>query len=106
MKKLFSFIFIALLFYTIYYDLRVGTLPNSIVNEAHVKAQEKPKIAYFKTKIKPGETLLSIVEKQLKKPLPVSISDIINDFELLNPGQKPEEIQIGKTYKFPDYSRE
>lgn len=107
MKKLLSIVAVFLLSYAIYYDLKVGTLPHTIINEAEATSKvesENSTIPYFEVEIQPGETVLSIVEKNLKKSLSVSISELIQDFQQLNPGQKPEEIQIGKTYKFPDYS--
>jgi hypothetical protein len=109
MKKLLSIIAVILLCYAIYYDLEVGTLPHTIIKEAEATGKVESvnsTIPFFEVEIKPGETVLSIVERDLKNPLSVSISDLIQDFQLLNPGQKPEEIQIGKTYKFPDYSNE
>ncbi len=56
-------------------------------------------------KVEPGETLISIVESHIEKSLPVSIDQLIEDFQTLNPGQAPEKIQIGSTYQFPDYSK-
>ena len=49
----------------------------------------------FEKEVEPGETVISIVEHQIEKPLPVSIEELIQDFRKLNPGQAPEKIQIG-----------
>lgn len=107
MKKLFGVLFAALVIYIIYFDLTVGTLPSSSVKHVSINTPvtEKPKAAmpFFDAKVKPGETLITIVEHHLGKSLPVSINDIIEDFQALNPGISAEKIKIGKTY--PDYSK-
>lgn len=109
MKQLFGFLFAILIIYVIYFDLTVGTLPASFTQQ-HVDAKietmvkSKTDIPSFDAKVKPGETVISIVEHELKKPLPVSITDLIEDFRKLNPSLAPEKIQIGSTYHFPDYS--
>lgn len=112
MKKLFAFLFIILIIYVVYFDLTVGTLPSTRTQQVNAKVETitKPAAAdadtpSFKAKVNPGETVISIVEHQIKKPLPVSITELIEDFRKLNPGQTPEKIQIGSTYHFPDYSK-
>ncbi|MFK9093307.1 hypothetical protein [Bacillus salipaludis] len=110
MKKLFGFLFAILVIYVIYFDLSVGTLPSSNSKQVDAKVEttvtmeHKSDIPSFDAEVQPGETVISIVEHELKKPLPVSITDLIEDFRKLNPGQTPEKIQIGSTYQFPDYS--
>jgi hypothetical protein len=108
MKKLFGFLLSVLIIYVIYFDLTVGTLPTSHTQQMNAKVETiaKPNtdLPSFSAMVKPGETVISIVEHQIKKPLPVSITDLIEDFQKLNPGQTPEKIQIGSTYHFPDYS--
>lgn len=111
MKKLFGFILAVLIIYVIYFDLTVGTLPSSLTQQVDAKIvtenKQPPKTALpsFDAKVEPGETVISIVEHQLDKPLPVAITDLIGDFRKLNPGETPEKIQIGTTYHFPDYSK-
>ncbi|WP_075982317.1 hypothetical protein [Bacillus massilinigeriensis] len=106
MKRLILLFVTALVIYIIYYDLTNGTLP--AVTEQKTEAKEKSidleegKIAFFTYEVKRGETVLSIVEKQLESSPPVSINQVIEDFIDLN-GIKPENIQTGKTYKFPNY---
>ncbi|SFA95989.1 MULTISPECIES: hypothetical protein [unclassified Bacillus (in: firmicutes)] len=110
MKKLFVLSLTLLLIYAIYYDLKVGTLPHTIMEEkevmAEVSSNEGASSPYFEQKVTPGDTVLSIIESKIDKPIPISISEVIQDFKKLNSGQKPEKIQIGKKYKFPDYSKE
>jgi hypothetical protein len=60
---------------------------------------------YQTVTVKPGDTLLSIMERQQNGPLPVPIDKAITDFEALNPGEKAQTLQIGKKYKIPVYQR-
>jgi hypothetical protein len=109
MKRIFLFLFGLLTIYVIYIDLTAGTLPK---DETPKEAQTVVKMVdinssmeAFEAEVEPGETLISIVENHIKKPLPVSIDELIEDFQSLNSGQAPEKIQIGSTYQFPDYSK-
>ncbi|WP_102345578.1 hypothetical protein [Bacillus sp. Marseille-P3661] len=128
MRKLLVTLISIFVLYVIYYDLSVGTLsnPTSIVllnsqttapqvesstEEMSVKkttTTENTPISeqglYFQeVKVVGGATVLSIVEQIQDGPLPVSINQLVLDFEELNPNVKPESIQIGKVYKFPVY---
>ncbi|GHH97012.1 hypothetical protein [Neobacillus kokaensis] len=109
MKNLVGILFAVLVIYVIYFDLTVGTLPSSAVTqeEAVKTTIQKPTVDLpsFQATVKPGQTVISIVEHELGKSLPVSITDLINDFKILNPGKSPEKIQIGSTYHFPDYGK-
>ena len=111
MKKLIGFILTVLIIYVIYIDLTVGTLPSTLTTQqvdAKIETPKKqliPDMPSFEAKVEPGETVISIVEHQLDKSLPVSITDLIKDFRKLNPGETAEKIQIGSTYHFPDYSK-
>ncbi|WP_462412235.1 LysM peptidoglycan-binding domain-containing protein [Neobacillus sp. Marseille-QA0830] len=109
MKKLIGLLIAILIIYVIYFDLTVGTLGKSSPETTEVNAaytvEPETEIPSFSAKVKPGETVISIVEHHIDKELPVSISALIEDFEQLNPGESPEKIQIGSTYHFPDYSK-
>jgi hypothetical protein len=109
MKKLLGLVIMIAIVYAIYVDLTVGTLPSAYSQKAEAQTQTVIKPAsgtgYFEETVKPGETVISIVEHHLNKPIPVSITDLITDFGALNPGQTAEKIRIGSTYKFPDYSK-
>lgn len=109
MKKLFGLLITVLILYVIYFDLSVGTLPNVDSQSVEAKSETVAKpikgTPAFEAKVKPGETVITIVEHQLNRSIPVSIADLIGDFRALNPGQPPEKIQIGSTYQFPDYSK-
>jgi|tagenome__1003787_1003787.scaffolds.fasta_scaffold20077951_1 hypothetical protein len=110
MKKLFGILLSILVIYVIYYDLTVGTLPTSTPQPVDAKVEKitpatETDLPSFDAKVKPGETVISIVEHKINKSLPVSIQDLIKDFQTLNRGKSPEKIQIGSTYHFPDYSK-
>jgi hypothetical protein len=108
MKRILLPLFGLLILYVVYRDLTEGTLPGIAINQVEVTTKavtnQDLEIAAFEAEVEPGETLISIVENHLDKPLPVSIDELIKDFEALNPGQSPQKIQIGSSYQFPDYS--
>ncbi|MBM7651650.1 hypothetical protein [Neobacillus cucumis] len=113
MKKLIGFLLSILVIYVIYYDLTVGTLPTSPAQKVDAKVEQvtpssslnSTTIPSFDAKVEPGDTVMSIVEHRINKSLPVSITELIEDFQTLNGGKSPEKIQIGLTYHFPDYSK-
>lgn len=101
--------------YSIYYDLSSGTIPEpsapvaATVPATSQETDESPVASspsnnlYIEVEIKAGDTVLTVAEKIANKPIPVSITQLIEDFQNLNEGITPEKIQIGKTYKFPVY---
>ncbi|MGE6375383.1 hypothetical protein [Peribacillus muralis] len=109
MKRLLLFISFCFTLFIIYFDLTTGTLPTphspaSTVQPAIPASQQQPAptAAFKEITMKPGDTLLSIVETQ-KSGNNKPIETIISDFQSLNEGMKPENMQIGKTYKIPVY---
>ncbi|AKM19699.1 MULTISPECIES: LysM peptidoglycan-binding domain-containing protein [Geobacillus] len=86
-----------------YRDLTTGTLPTS--SNPLIVDETIGSLAYKTIKIKAGDTLLSIAEREQQGPLPVSIDTLIRDFEKLNPGTKANALQIGKVYKIPVYKK-
>lgn len=108
LKRLVVAFITVLVLYVIYYDLTKGsiTLPEEQTEEQAVPASNtSSKIPFSEEVVKPGDTVISIVEKNSNHPLPVSISKVISDFQKLNDGTNPVEIQIGKQYKFPTYKK-
>ena len=104
MKQLLGAMLTVLVLYSIYYDLSSGSLPTKEQEEISVPVSNKvSESTYFEVVIKPGDTVLSIMDRHSKEPIPVSISNLIIEFQELNNGISPEEIQIGKRYKFPSY---
>ena len=108
MKKLLLFISFCFILFIIYFDLTTGTLPASqstatpVQPSVPVNKPQSPSMAYKEILIKPGDTLLSIIEKD-KEAKNQPIEEIISDFQSLNEGLQPENMQIGKTYKIPIY---
>lgn len=114
MKKLAGFLILAVVIYAIYNDLSAGTLPaanmqkiETVEIEEQVKKEKKgtPSIPYFEHEVKPGDTVLSVLDSNLNTPLAVPVSQAVEDFKKLNDGTDPQKIKFGKTYKFPDYSK-
>ena len=104
MKRLFGILLTVMILYAIYYDLSQGTLPVNTNEKATLeKAIPTKGVPYFEAKVVAGDTVLSILEDRYHHSIPVPISDISTDFRQLNNGLAPQEIQPGKTYKFPLY---
>ncbi|GAA0341355.1 hypothetical protein GCM10008967_34670 [Bacillus carboniphilus] len=101
----------ALLFaISLYYDIKVGTL--SMIKPIRAAQGEVMEVTtspsnhplYIEHLVTSGDTVLSVVEKNLNEPLPVGIEQVVQDFITLNQIQ-PEKIQAGKVYKFPIYNQ-
>lgn len=112
MKKIGFLMVVIFLIYIIQYDIRHGTLiPAKAVpvstqtTESSSPGKAKTTAPYIKVKVKAGDTVLSIVEQLTSKAIPVPIDKVITDFKALNKGLSPENIQIGKEYKFPVYKK-
>ncbi len=112
LKKVAAIITVAVFMYSIYYDLKIGTLP---IDQAATAASEMNSstgpeqintMPYKEKKAESGDTIISIAESIHDGPLPVPIDQLIKDFKELNNGVKPDEIQTNKKYKFPVYSRQ
>ncbi|MDR0138345.1 hypothetical protein RFW18_11385 [Metabacillus idriensis] len=109
MKRLMIFILFIFLMYIVYYDMNSGTISinpqGKVIEEPAAETVSAGSKPYTEKKISQGETVLTIVE-QLHKQFPVPIDQIRQDFEKLNPNVKADNIQVGKTYKFPLYEKE
>ncbi|AYF08289.1 MULTISPECIES: hypothetical protein [Bacillus] len=122
MKRLGIFLFVLVLGYIFYYDIKIGTLPMlssyKKTNAAQTLKQEstdtkqnkenktetkkETDVTYKTIEVKTGDTVLSITEAINKKKIP-SIEKVIDDFKQLNKNTSATKIQIGKSYKFPLY---
>lgn len=123
MKKLGNVASLFLILFIIYYDLTAGSLPTitaektestqavdeitnnetTVTNTTPNPKPDSPKEIYQEYTVSPGETVLSIVEKIHLYRIPVSIEQIVYDFENLNPDVQANFIKQGFTYKFPLY---
>ncbi|PLS15218.1 hypothetical protein CVD28_23095 [Bacillus sp. M6-12] len=110
MKRLALLLTIVFISYIIYIDITKGTLPGAATETAAIeavntktsKAGQHEEISYKEVKVQPGDTLLSLVEKD-KNGSSIDIQTIIKDFQSLNGGLKPEDMKSGSTYKVPSY---
>jgi hypothetical protein len=105
---------ICITIFSIYYDLSNGTIPIDIEQQAarvmtNPPLTEEPETesdsnaTYIEVEVKAGDTVLTVAERIANKPIPVSITKLVEDFQVLNEGMEPEKIQVGKTYRFPLY---
>lgn len=108
MKKSLAFLMICFITFIVYYDLTTGTLPHYVPTQFKEpslpvnQSNRKSELNYYEITMKPGDTLLSIIERE-KGSITQPIETVIIDFQELNEGLKPEKMQIGKTYKIPSY---
>jgi hypothetical protein len=113
MKRLGVLMAIIFVIYIVQYDIKYGTLPHAkgvpvsaTAEEASAQKSSKPDISYLTVKVNAGDTVLSIVEQLAQDSVPVPIQQVVKDFKTLNNRISPEDIQIGREYKFPLYKRE
>lgn len=109
MNKVAAILAVAILAYSIYYDLTVGTLSagQAVTAESKIVSsglESDQQVPYILKRTKSGDTVISIEENIHQGPLPVSIDQLIDDFKHLNNGIRPHEIQVNKEYKFPVYT--
>ncbi|MBM7701509.1 hypothetical protein [Metabacillus iocasae] len=109
MKRLSVLAAVVLIGYICHYDIKNGTIPSSYTEQPAQEVMNMTKEAvdensksYNIVKVRAGDTVLSIMEQLIKGPIPVPIDQLIKDFKHLNEIE-PEEIQVGKEYKFPTY---
>ncbi len=124
MKRLGILLLSIIVIYSIYYDFKEGTLlllpavadtantqkeldvqsTNTVPsNEDTEELGKEIDKTFVEVTIQPGDTVLSLVEKERNAPIPVSIEQVVKDFEQLNDGTAPTKVQIGKEYKIPVY---
>jgi hypothetical protein len=109
MKRLLLFLTACFIGFIIYFDLTTGTLPAMGVEAGdntrpYPKQTEKVSIPYTESIVRPGDTLLTIIDRE-EGGMKVPMETLIDDFQKLNKGLKPEEMQFGKTYKIPSYKK-
>lgn len=100
MKKALGIVAMFIIAYAIYSDITTGTLIGKTSEEI---VETSLSIQYLEVQVKPGDTLLSLIEQQGGYPDQVSIDQMIDDFISLNEGIKPNDMQPGKVYKIPIY---
>ncbi|WP_053219163.1 hypothetical protein [Virgibacillus senegalensis] len=113
LKKTIVTLFLLLFVVSIFKDLTVGTLSGSKeAEEIQGTAEEKPQPAkkadqqayqVIEVEVRPGDTVLSIIEEINRSEAVLTIDSLITDFQTLNPDTSPQQIQPGKKYLFPLY---
>jgi hypothetical protein len=106
LKRFIIFLTICGIAYSCYFDWKVGTLPARASDEAVVALSSNiNEIPSVEVTVLNGDTVLSIVEKLNDGAIPTSMSQVINDFESLNPSVKAHVIKSGSKYLFPIYKK-
>lgn len=105
MKRIVAIIAVLLFFLSLYYDMKVGTLP---MLASHLDTQAVPtsgqatQAPFFEYQVQSGDTVLSIIQSYTGQAIPVSVETVVQDFIRLNQVE-PTSIQIGQIYQFPTY---
>ncbi len=118
-KKLLIFFCCVLFVVSIGKDLTTGTFPKSSAQQQiqepkaeDVSRKQSPnekktvtskRYQTVQHKVTAGETVLSIIEKLNQNGPPVTIQQMIKDFEHLNPDVEPHHIKTNHIYTFPIY---
>ncbi|AST06765.1 LisM domain containing protein [Anoxybacillus flavithermus] len=102
MKKVFIFLVCIAICAIAYHDITKGTIHTIRAEKAFKPTKELP---YREVTVQRGDTLLSIIEREMNGKLPVSIDQLITDFQALNPHVNAHSLQAGKTYRIPLYKQ-
>lgn len=105
MKRFFTLVVVIIVILAVRYDLTKGTIGNIEQTSTEETVTTEVPLPYFEHTVEPGDTLISIIERQTGRSLPVAIEQVIKDFQQFNHGLPPNKIQIGEQYKFPLYER-
>ncbi|WP_068674300.1 hypothetical protein [Oceanobacillus sp. Castelsardo] len=102
-KRFILYISIILLIASIYKDLSLAN--NSIENYHYTKPLTTANSHYsiVKVKVEFGDTVISIVEDINKGNMKISLEQIMDDFQHLNPNTNSQSIQPKNYYYFPLY---
>jgi len=103
-KRLSIYLLLILLLVSIYKDLTIDT--SKIKSDSKItQFTDASELSGIRIRIDPGDTVLSIVE-QINKENHISkidITQIITDFEKINPDVDPYELKPNNFYYFPLY---
>ncbi|MDG5788766.1 hypothetical protein QA612_14940 [Evansella sp. AB-P1] len=110
MRPIIGLAIIILLIVSVYYDLSVGTIPQSsasnLTNEIKETddLQEDKIVPYQEVIVEAGQTVYGIVQAlHADQGISTPPHLVVEDFEALNPNTKAHEIIIGHSYRFPLY---
>lgn len=106
MKRFLLYVFIILLLISISKDLAVNKQNDEGINENIPLHNSNMDFTIMHIKIEPRDTVLSVVEKinddNIQK---LNITQIITDFEKINPTVDPYHLQPDTFYYFPKYKQ-
>jgi hypothetical protein len=113
-KRIGVFLFCCALILSIWKDLTTGSpipavspaenateQPDTVMQKSNVKKTFQPVLL----QVKQGDTLLSITNELNNHELRVTMEQVIQDFEELNPEKDPYALNAGSAYYFPHYPR-
>lgn len=103
LKKSFLFSLAILLCASIYHDLTSGLISTEIEKDVQTPTSNSTSYNTVKVKLKPGDTILSIVEKYNDTTLTIDVDQIITDFQKLNNDAEPYKLKTNHYYYFPVY---
>ncbi len=104
-KRLSIYLLLILLFVSIYKDLTIDDTTKIKSKSKITQFTDAREISSIRIRVDPGDTVLSIVE-QVNKDNHISkidITEIITDFEKINPNVDPYELRPNHFYYFPLY---
>ncbi|GAC89634.1 LisM domain containing protein [Anoxybacillus flavithermus NBRC 109594] len=102
MKKVVTLLIFIAICAIAYHDVTDGTIHTIRAEKTNKRTNELP---YREITVQRGDTLLSIIEREMNGKLPVSIDQLITDFQALNPHVNAHSLQAGKTYRIPLYKQ-
>src|SRR5690625_5614651 len=103
-KRLSIYLLLILLFVSIYKDLTIDT--TKIKSKSKItQFTDASEISNIRLRVEPGDTVISIVEEVNKDNhiSIINITQIISDFEKINPDVDPYELKPNNFYYFPLY---
>ncbi|WP_010650898.1 hypothetical protein [Oceanobacillus massiliensis] len=105
LKRFFLFIFIILLFISIYQDITTEVDTNKQESEM-ITPGSSGNYSIAHVKVVPGDTVLSIIEDMNKSNLEqLNMKLAIEHFEALNPTTDPLNLKPHTVYYFPVYNQ-
>ncbi|KIL46007.1 hypothetical protein [Jeotgalibacillus campisalis] len=94
MKKLIIGLFIVLILFIGYTDFTKGTINHELLHE-------NDSTSSIEAEAKPGDTLISMMERHDILPVNFNIDQLSQDFTQLNQGLPPQKIVAGQYYSLP-----
>ncbi|WP_217586721.1 hypothetical protein [Lentibacillus saliphilus] len=101
-KRMTVYVFLYLLVTSVYHDITTGTgFEQNTTEPSSPSSSTIDDQSVVKVKIRPGDTVLSIMEQIHSDSNKIEIDTIIEDFRKLNPKADPYHLKVGNVYYFP-----